>query len=91
MKKHFTLIIVVLCSLQLNAALKEKNIPKGKKAQISCVNRLPSHFFCESEAFDIPGFCGHGFECVLMKIGEKQTACDTEFTCVEAATPKTGQ
>ncbi len=91
MKIQFVLFTIISFGLVSNAATKEMVILKGKKAQISCARRVASHIFCQTEAFDIPGVCGQGFECIVMKAGEKQTACDTEFSCVEATLPTTKQ
>jgi hypothetical protein len=73
------------------AATKNQEILFGKKAVAKCEKSVPSHLFCEVEAYDVPGICGHGFECVLMKAGEKQTVCGVEYTCLDLASLKSRQ
>jgi hypothetical protein len=82
-----SVILTTLCIFSLSGFGSDKDAAKyiksGKKESINCPERT-THLFCNvSETFDTPGICGHGFDCILMKIGETEKVCSVVFECVK--------
>jgi hypothetical protein len=83
MYQIFILSVLISCFSFAAEVANVKIIKSGKKEVVSCPERN-THLFCNvSETFDTPGICGHGFDCIMMKSGEKETVCSVIFECVK--------
>lgn len=81
--KNIILVLTLAISFKVFGADKEvtKSIKKGTKEEISCPGRH-TFLFCDVDhTFGTPGICGHGFDCILMKAGEKESVCNAVFNC----------
>lgn len=83
MYQIFILSVLISSVSFADEVVNVKAIKSGKKEVISCPGRT-THLFCNvSEEFDTPGMCGHGFDCIMMTSGEKQTVCSIIFECLK--------